>query len=256
MPRSCAPVARIAERHFFVADAVPHERRPQVQMAGDDGAGAEAARPVLGARGAAPDREARNPRRPRQVVPKRPVIDEHGARRRRGARRAAPRSASHARVAPGGAIDGHGSGRASARRRRRRRARAPRPPRDRPGRRRAGSCSRRAGTSARSNVPGSPGHSDVRILGRQHAGLAADGDQLVVARLAARAVGCVGRAPEIVIAGRPDRPARIAAPASRARIAGAPAARRRRRRRSASRRDSARASAARAGSRDGRGAGR
>src|SRR6185503_21249064 len=35
-------------------------------------------RPGFGASGTAPDRKARNPRRPRQVVPEWPVVDEDG----------------------------------------------------------------------------------------------------------------------------------------------------------------------------------
>src|SRR5262245_10135713 len=75
-PALGAPVARVAERYFVVPNAMAKERRAQVQVAGDHRARAKSPAPLLGAHRSAPDREARNARRAREVVAKRPVIDE------------------------------------------------------------------------------------------------------------------------------------------------------------------------------------
>src|SRR6476659_2648776 len=74
------PVAWIPERYFVIPHAVSPQRRAQVKVAGDDDARAISARPAFSGRRAAPDRKARNTRRPREVGAKRPVIEEHRER--------------------------------------------------------------------------------------------------------------------------------------------------------------------------------
>src|SRR5262249_40054935 len=76
-PALVLPVARIAERHFVVANAVAPKRGAHVQVAGNNGACAKALTPVFGQSRAAPERESRNPWRPCKVVAKWPVIGEH-----------------------------------------------------------------------------------------------------------------------------------------------------------------------------------
>ena len=73
------PVARVAERHFLEPDAVDPVGRAYVEMSRDHHLGAKPEVPVLGALGAAPDREARDAPEADQLFPQREVIDEnHG----------------------------------------------------------------------------------------------------------------------------------------------------------------------------------
>ena len=56
-----------------------------------------------------------------------------------------------------------------------------------------------------------PGPGDVRVLGGEHAIVAADGHQALVLRLAARLAGVGGDRPELVVAGHPEQAGEAAA---------------------------------------------
>ena len=216
-PALLRPVARIAERHFLVAHLVAPERRAQMEVPGDDGARAIPAAPLFGDRGAAPDREGWDPRRPRQVVPKGPVIDEHRPRARR--------KGVEARCRPRAARPTPTRARGPGRRIEVLLVRAADPVLARPGHRPVGLDVVRTVAVVvqeehrRDERPGFGRPFEIRILGRRDAVCAADRDELRVA-IGARA-GAAGRGrrlrrgvgpgrarragdPQVVVPRRPD----------------------------------------------------
>ena len=156
--RGRVPVLRIAERDLLEADAVAPVGGADVEVAVDHGLGAVADVPVLGEAGAAPDREARDARQHGEILAQREVVDDHQRRRARAASASRGSVEADALVAPGRRVgEGVGVEEHLVRAEEVLLGRPRRSPR-RPGCRRAGRCSRRAGrVGARMQRCPSPG---------------------------------------------------------------------------------------------------
>src|SRR5690242_8867949 len=76
--RSPGPLLGIAERNFLEPDAVDHARLAYMEVARHHHRRAEAAVPVRGAPGSAPDAEPRDARDVGKLGHQRKMIDEHG----------------------------------------------------------------------------------------------------------------------------------------------------------------------------------